>query len=142
MRDELQLFVKLMVAVSGQVLGHFMHDPGEQFRSVGVLENERRIASGTQLVPLSPRQTWNEPMDIAFGVQVARPFEGEGDVQCMEAPAGEVARTIHVGPYDRLGDAHDARLATGRSRKLRGKSTATGITIRLCLETTIKYLLA
>ena len=28
--------------------------------------------------------------------------------QRVETPAGEVARTVHVGPYDRLGDAHAA----------------------------------
>jgi len=50
----------------------------------------------------------NEAMDIDFGVQVARRFEREGDVRCIETPAGEVARTVHVGPYDRLGDAHNA----------------------------------
>jgi effector-binding domain-containing protein len=50
----------------------------------------------------------NEAMNIDFGVQVARPFEQEGNVRCIETPAGEVARTVHVGPYDRLGDAHNA----------------------------------
>ena len=48
----------------------------------------------------------NEAMNIDFGVQVARPFERQGDVRCIETPTGEVARTVHVGPYDRLGDAH------------------------------------
>jgi len=50
----------------------------------------------------------NEAMNIDFGVQVARPFEREGNVQCVETPAGEVARTVHVGPYDQLGNAHSA----------------------------------
>ena len=50
----------------------------------------------------------NEAMNIDFGVQVARPFEREGDVRCIETPAGEVARTVHIGPYDRLSDAHNA----------------------------------
>jgi effector-binding domain-containing protein len=48
------------------------------------------------------------PAVMDFGVQVARQFEGEGNVQCIEPPAGEVGRTVHVGPYDRLGDAHNA----------------------------------
>ncbi|MGB8397700.1 GyrI-like domain-containing protein [Bradyrhizobium sp.] len=50
----------------------------------------------------------SEPMNVDFGVQVARRFERQGNVQCVTTPAGEVARTVHVGPYDRLGDAHDA----------------------------------
>jgi hypothetical protein len=47
-------------------------------------------------------------MNIDFGVQVARPFEREGDVRCIAIPAGEVARTVHLDAYDRLGDAHNA----------------------------------
>ncbi|HKY19364.1 MAG TPA: GyrI-like domain-containing protein [Rhizomicrobium sp.] len=50
----------------------------------------------------------NEAMNIDFGVQVAFPFEREGEVHCVKTPAGEVATTVHVGPYDRLRDAHDA----------------------------------
>ena len=58
-------------------------------------------------------------MDIDFGVQVIRPFEGEGEVVCTETPAGEVAMTTHVGSYDKLAAAYDAihlwRAATGRA---------------------------
>ena len=58
-------------------------------------------------------------MDIDFGVQVIRPFEGEGEVICTETPAGEVAMTTHVGSYDKLAAAYDAidswRAATGRA---------------------------
>ncbi len=60
-----------------------------------------------------------EAMDIDFGVQVVRPFDGEGEVICTETPAGEVAMTTHVGSYDKLGAAHEAihswRAATGRA---------------------------
>lgn len=60
----------------------------------------------------------NDPMDIDFGVQVVRSFEGEGEVICTETPAGEVAMTTHVGSYAGLGAAHDAvhswRAANGR----------------------------
>jgi effector-binding domain-containing protein len=49
-----------------------------------------------------------EPMDIDFGVQVIRPFPSEGDVISTETPAGEVATTVHVGPYDELAAAHNA----------------------------------
>ncbi|MBO0721622.1 MAG: GyrI-like domain-containing protein [Blastocatellia bacterium] len=58
-------------------------------------------------------------MDIDFGVQVIRPFEGEGEVIYTETPAGEVAMTTHVGGYDKLAPAYDAihswRTATGRT---------------------------
>jgi effector-binding domain-containing protein len=47
-------------------------------------------------------------MTIDFGVQVAHPFDQEGDVFCSNTPDGEVASTIHRGAYDRLGEAHRA----------------------------------
>jgi effector-binding domain-containing protein len=49
----------------------------------------------------------NEPMNIDFGVQVACSFEAAGGVRCIETPTGEVATTVHVGPYDRLGAVTD-----------------------------------
>jgi effector-binding domain-containing protein len=50
----------------------------------------------------------DDPMDIDFGVQVARHFAPSGSIRCVETPAGEVARTVHVGPVDRIKGAHDA----------------------------------
>ena len=47
-------------------------------------------------------------MTIDFGVEVVRPFEGEGDVRCVMTPEGEVASTVHVGPYRELRGAHEA----------------------------------
>ena len=45
---------------------------------------------------------------VELGVQVAAPFTDGDEVVCSETPAGEVATTAHIGPYDRLGKAHDA----------------------------------
>jgi effector-binding domain-containing protein len=88
-----------------------------------------------------------EPMDIDFGVQVSQPFEPEGNVRCIKTPAGAVASAVHVGPYDRLGDAHSAILAwcSANNRKIGPASWEiygdwTSDPARL--ETTIKYLLA
>jgi effector-binding domain-containing protein len=50
----------------------------------------------------------DDPMSADFGVQVAERFEAAGPVHCVETPAGAVARTVHLGPYDQLRDAHDA----------------------------------
>ncbi len=47
-------------------------------------------------------------MPIDFGVEVTRRFEPEGEVQCIETPAGEAAVLEHRGPYSGLGEAHDA----------------------------------
>jgi effector-binding domain-containing protein len=51
-------------------------------------------------------------MDIDFGVEVTQPFDaqtlGDGEVICVETSGGEVAETIHIGPYDQMGESHDA----------------------------------
>jgi len=89
----------------------------------------------------------NEAMNIDFGVQVARSFEREGNVKCVETPAGEVARTVHVGPYDQLGNAHNAIhawCATNNRTIARASWEIYGDWNNdpALLETTIKYLLA
>jgi effector-binding domain-containing protein len=50
-----------------------------------------------------------DPM-VEFGVQVGAAFDdaGAGDVVSSSTPAGRVAHTKHVGPYDGLGAAHEA----------------------------------
>jgi effector-binding domain-containing protein len=65
-----------------------------------------------------------EPMDIDFGVQVTRSFTKEGEVSVTATPAGKVATALHVGPYERLGEAHDAIHAWAAANKVRfaGKS--------------------
>jgi effector-binding domain-containing protein len=49
-----------------------------------------------------------EPMNVDFGVEVTGAFAGEGEVVFTQTPAGQVASTLHIGPYDRLADAHAA----------------------------------
>jgi effector-binding domain-containing protein len=46
--------------------------------------------------------------NIEVGVQVVRSFAPHGRVGPSMLPAGRVARTIHRGPYDELGESHDA----------------------------------
>jgi effector-binding domain-containing protein len=49
-----------------------------------------------------------DPMDIDFGVQVRRSFERSGEIVPAETPGGKVAAAVHVGPYERLGETHQA----------------------------------
>src|SRR5262245_10555707 len=49
-----------------------------------------------------------DAMEIDFGVAVARPFTDEGNVKSCATPEGEVATTLHVGPYSGLPAAHNA----------------------------------
>jgi effector-binding domain-containing protein len=86
------------------------------------------------------------PMDVDFGVEVGRMFEAAGDVRPVETPAGEVAWTRHVGPYDRLSFAHEAVHAWARAHKrtIGGASWETygdWNADPAKLETTVSYLL-
>ncbi len=60
-----------------------------------------------------------EPIEVDFGVEGEGAFEGEGEVVFTHTPAGPVASTLHVGPYDMLAGAHDAiaawHVANGRA---------------------------
>jgi effector-binding domain-containing protein len=86
------------------------------------------------------------PMDADFGVEVVRAFEPEGEVRAVETPAGEVAMAVHVGPYNRMKETHDAihawraannRDFAGTSWEIYGDSSDDLSKV----ETTIVYLL-
>jgi effector-binding domain-containing protein len=47
-------------------------------------------------------------MTVDFGVQVTRAFPQSGEVFATETPAGKVASALHVGPYERMGETHEA----------------------------------
>ena len=63
-------------------------------------------------------------MNIEVGVEVFQHFAGNGRVVCSETPAGLVATTAHLGPYSRLGEAHDAvgKWCADHGHKLAGPS--------------------
>ena len=65
-----------------------------------------------------------DPMDVDFGVEVVREFPPSGEVKPVNTPAGEVATATHIGPYDRLGQAHDAihAWAKAHNREFAGQS--------------------
>ena len=46
--------------------------------------------------------------DVEAGFAATTPVPGEGDVEPSEFPAGDVAVTVHVGPYDDMAPAYDA----------------------------------
>jgi effector-binding domain-containing protein len=63
-------------------------------------------------------------MAIDFGVEVTRRFEPEGEVRCVETPAGEAATIVHRGPYGELPKAHAALhdWCAGNNRRIGGFS--------------------
>src|SRR5689334_17181528 len=44
---------------------------------------------------------------IEVGAEVTAPFAGNDRVQCSQLPAGHTAHTVHFGPYQCLGEAHN-----------------------------------
>jgi effector-binding domain-containing protein len=47
-------------------------------------------------------------VNLECGVEIAQPFVGNDRVVCSSTPAGMVATTVHMGPYERLHEAHAA----------------------------------
>jgi effector-binding domain-containing protein len=85
-------------------------------------------------------------MPIDFGVEVTRRFDSEGEVHCVETPAGEALTVVHRGPYSGLPKAHAAlhawcaangRTIGGHSLEIYGDWSDDPSK----LETTIQYLL-
>jgi effector-binding domain-containing protein len=61
------------------------------------------------------QQRWHNVMlylddqpSVEVGVLLEVPFDGDGRVVASELPACNVATTVHRGPYERLGAAHEA----------------------------------
>jgi effector-binding domain-containing protein len=46
--------------------------------------------------------------NLEVGVVVKHPFTSEGPVISSATPGGRVATVMHLGPYERLGEAHQA----------------------------------
>jgi effector-binding domain-containing protein len=51
---------------------------------------------------------FDDVINLEIGVEVPTPFADHGEVVGSALPSGPVARTTHFGPYQLLGDAHDA----------------------------------
>jgi effector-binding domain-containing protein len=51
---------------------------------------------------------FDDAINLEVGALVDQPFTGNERVVCSSTPAGLVAMTEHVGPYDRLDGAHKA----------------------------------
>ncbi|HTA39805.1 MAG TPA: GyrI-like domain-containing protein [Candidatus Acidoferrales bacterium] len=87
-----------------------------------------------------------DPMPVDFGVEVVREFAPSAEVKPVTTPAGEVAVATHVGPYDKLGQTHEAihAWAAANDRAFAGKSWeiyGDWSDDASKLETTIMYLL-
>src|SRR4051794_33507564 len=50
----------------------------------------------------------DDQINLEVGVELEAPFAGHGDVIGSATPAGAVATATHLGPYQTLGQTHDA----------------------------------
>jgi effector-binding domain-containing protein len=57
-------------------------------------------------------------VDIEGGMPVKTPLPGKARIRAGELPGGRVATTIHIGPYERLPEAHDALHAWMREQEV------------------------
>lgn len=53
---------------------------------------------------------WDGQINLDVGVEIEAPFAGHGEVVGSSTPAGTVATTTHLGPYNLLHGAHQAIL--------------------------------
>jgi effector-binding domain-containing protein len=54
------------------------------------------------------RDAGDRLLDIEVGVEVGTPFPGRGEVVGSVTSAGDAAMVTHFGPYQKLGEAHQA----------------------------------
>jgi AraC family transcriptional regulator len=66
--------------------------------------------SGATMVgpPFVRYVAFGEEVSIEAGMPVAPGADAKGDIELGELPAGPAASTVHTGPYDGLGAAHQA----------------------------------
>ena len=57
--------------------------------------------------------------DVEAGFPALKPIAPEGDVKASTLPAGPVAHTVHVGPYDAMEPAYDALERLDQRSRLR-----------------------
>jgi effector-binding domain-containing protein len=108
-----------------------------------VIRMQARPAELSRVVPQACGEVWNfvkaaklpragrhialyldGVMNIEVGVEMFHPFVGDGRVVCSTTPAGKAATAVHMGPYSRLGEAHDAvgKWCADHGHKLAGPS--------------------
>jgi effector-binding domain-containing protein len=51
---------------------------------------------------------WDDKINLEVGVELETPFAGHGEVIGSATPAGAIATLTHLGPYERLHEAHQA----------------------------------
>jgi effector-binding domain-containing protein len=69
---------------------------------------ELRLPGGHNVFLYHHPANRDDPMTIDFGVEVPQRFDVQDGIGLVETPAGQVARTLFVGPYSQMKPAHEA----------------------------------
>lgn len=98
--------------------------PNEIAKQLGVMLPEvsaHLAATGANPAgpPFSRYHTFSDTeIDIEAGIPVHKPVTEKGRVKNSELPAGKVVRCWHIGPYEKLGHAHEGLQAHLTASKL------------------------
>ena len=49
-----------------------------------------------------------QDLDMEIGFPVSKPLPDRGEIKSSALPAGKIAATMHIGPYDTVGPAYEA----------------------------------
>jgi effector-binding domain-containing protein len=80
---------------------------GEALSKVG--EELGRLGATPAGPPYARYFRWSDDgVDMEIGFPVSEPIAGGGRVLAGELPGGEVARMVHVGPYDGMSETYEA----------------------------------
>jgi len=60
-------------------------------------------------------------IDLEAGIPVRKPFEEKGRVKNSELPGGKAVTCLHIGPYEKLADAHAGLSAHVIEKKLKAR---------------------
>ncbi len=86
----------------GQVLGHIFPTIAAYIADKGLT-----TAGPPHLLYLC----MSDVFEFEAGIAVVENDRGKGDIVIGHLPGGAVAKTVHVGPYEELGAAHEALVA-------------------------------
>jgi effector-binding domain-containing protein len=78
---------------------------GELF---GALGRQGVLPAGPPFIVHHDPEFKEEDIDLEVGVPVAQPVEATGRIAGGSMPGGSVAFTLHLGPYEGLGEAYRA----------------------------------
>jgi effector-binding domain-containing protein len=92
----------------------FTCDPGEIGEKLAeVLPRVHEYIADTDATPDGAPFTRYHRMseaewEVDAGIPVSEPVAGKDDIDATILPAGEVAKTVHRGAYEDIGEAHEA----------------------------------